>query len=931
MNTYNGPEVEKKWQKIWKDNELYKTTESGKPKYYVLDMFPYPSGAGLHVGHPLGYIASDIYARYKRHSGFEVLHPMGYDAFGLPAEQYAIQTGQHPAKTTDKNIKRYKEQLDRLGFSFDWDREFRTCDPSYYKWTQWAFIQMFEHWFDENKQSARAIKELEQEFAKAGNQSIWAANSCKVKFSASDWNGWDRQKQEKTLLDYRLAYLAEATVNWCAKLGTVLANDEVKEGLSVRGGHPVEQKKMVQWSLRISAYADRLLQGLEQVAWPASMKEVQKGWIGKSHGSEVQFEVEGSSAESNIDKNIKVFTTRPDTIFGCTFMVVAPESDYASLTTAEQKESVDSYLEKCKQRSERDRIADVQTVTGVFTGRYCIHPFTQKKLPIWIADYVLGGYGTGAIMAVPAHDSRDYAFAKKFDLPIVQVVESTDPAKSSIETESYDAKSGKLVNSDFLNDTDVSEAIAKAIKEIEDKKLGTGKVQYRLRDAVFSRQRYWGEPIPMYFENGLPKPMELADLPLELPEVDQYLPTEDGKPPLARAKDWTYKGHPLELSTMPGFAGSSAYFLRYMDPSNNQELLSKKKGDYWKQVDLYLGGNEHATGHLIYSRFWTHFLNDLGVAPTREPFAKLVNQGMIQGRSSFVYRLKGQNKFISKGLCKNKDVTAIHVDISMVVNDKLDIEAFKNWRAEFADAEFELENGEYICGYAVEKMSKSKFNVVNPDDIADKYGADTLRLYEMFLGPLEQSKPWGTQGIEGVHRFLGKFWRLFVNDAGQPTHTAKTEPKPESWKALHTCIDKVTKDIENLSFNTAVSAFMICASELAKLKETSSKILEPLAILLSPFAPHISEELWELLGNKESICFESYPKVDKKHLTEDSKTYPVSFNGKTRFTLEFSVDAKKAEIESAVMADTRTEKYIEGKSVRKFIFVPGKIINIVIG
>jgi len=926
LSTYNGPEIEHKWQAYWKQNELFKTTEtSGKPKYYVLDMFPYPSGAGLHVGHPLGYIASDIYARYKRHMGFEVLHPMGYDAFGLPAEQYAIQTGQHPAKTTDTNIKRYREQLDRLGFSYDWDREFRTCDPSYYKWTQWAFIQMFGHWFDQKEQKARPIDKLIEIFEQSGNKGIQAAHSCELTFTAADWGSWEQAKKEKILLDYRLAYLAEASVNWCAKLGTVLANDEVKDGLSVRGSHPVEQKKMIQWSLRVSAYAERLLQGLDKIDWSHSIKEVQKGWIGKSQGAEIDFNLVDNEGS---ERAITVYTTRPDTIFGCSFMVVAPESDYAqSLATPEQKEAVHTYVKRCKKRSERDRIADVQTVTGVFTGSYCKHPFTQKPIPVWVADYVLGGYGTGAIMAVPAHDSRDYAFAKKFELPIVQVVAGGD-----ISEESYDAKTGKIIHSDFLDGLEVKEAIAAATQAIDKKNLGTAKTQYRLRDAVFSRQRYWGEPIPMYFKDGLPQPVDVADLPLELPEVDQYLPTEDGKPPLARAKDWTYKGHPLELSTMPGFAGSSAYFMRYMDPKNNDALVSKDAASYWQQVDLYLGGNEHATGHLIYSRYWTHFLHDIGLAPQKEPFAKLVNQGMIQGRSSFVYRLKGTNKFVSKGLTKGKDVTAIHVDVAYVKNDKLDLEAFKAWRKEFADAEFELENGEYVCGYATEKMSKSKFNVVNPDDIANSYGADTLRLYEMFLGPLEQSKPWGTQGIEGVHRFLGKFWRLFVDDKTGDTVVSKTkDPEPASLKALHICIDKVSKDIENLSLNTAVSAFMICVTELGKLKETSSEALEPLVVLLSPFAPHIAEEIWSKLGHTKSISVAAYPKADQKHLAENSKAYPISFNGKTRFTLELPLDSSREDVEAAALADERTAKYLEGKTVRKFIFVPGKIVNFVIG
>ncbi|GAB4418414.1 MAG: leucine--tRNA ligase [Bacteriovoracaceae bacterium] len=923
--SYQFQTIEQKWQKFWADKKTFKTTENkSKPKYYVLDMFPYPSGAGLHVGHPLGYIASDIFARYKRLQGFNVLHPMGYDAFGLPAEQYAIQTGQHPAITTDKNIKTYREQLDKIGFSYDWDREFRTCDPSYYKWTQWAFIKMFESYYDTKKDKACSINELIAHLEQNGTNGLNAHQSNELVFTASEWKSYSSEKREEVLQNYRLAYLADTPVNWCPALGTVLANDEVKDGLSVRGGHPVEQRIMKQWNLRLSAYAQRLLDGLEKIDWTESLKEIQRNWIGRSVGAEIMFQIKGHN------QGFEIFTTRPDTIFGVTFMVLAPESEWVmKVTTKEQMSAVENYLDECKKKTQRERLADVKKISGVFTGAYCIHPFSGKEIPIWVGDYVLGGYGTGAIMAVPAHDSRDYAFAKHFKLPIIEVVSG-----GNIEEESYDAKEGKLVNSDFLNGLEVQEAIAKAIKEIESKKLGTKKINYRLRDAIFSRQRYWGEPFPVYYKNGLPHMIKESELPLELPEVDTYLPTESGEPPLGRAKNWqTKEGHPYELSTMPGFAGSSAYFLRFMDPHNNNELVSKEAVNYWQDVDLYLGGSEHATGHLIYARFWNKFLFDIGHAIKDEPFKKLINQGMIQGRSNFVYRLKSDvNKFVSVGLKDKYETQELHVDVNIVENDVLDIDAFRKWRTEFSKAEFITEEVDgkqvYKCGWAVEKMSKSMYNVVNPDLVVEKYGADTLRLYEMFLGPLEQSKPWNTQGIEGVSRFLNKLWRMFHND--QEAFDVSKEPATkEEKKLLHAAIKKVTEDINNFSFNTSVSAFMILVNELSKLKCNKIEILEPLVIILSPFAPHVCEELWQMLGHKESISFASWPVHDESLLVESTYNYPISFNGKTRFFIEIPLDANQEMVEKLLHEHAETEKYLRGKPIKKLIFVPKRIVNVV--
>lgn len=917
---YTFKEIEQKWQKYWSDNKTYKVNvDADKPKFYVLDMFPYPSGAGLHVGHPLGYIASDIYSRYKTLKGFNVLHPMGYDAYGLPAEQYAIQTGQHPAITTEQNITRYREQLDKIGFSFDWDREVRTCDPEYYKWTQWAFIQMFNHYFDNETEKAQPISALVEKFETEGNANVNAACSETETFTAEEWKDLSNTAQQEILLNYRLAYLADTMVNWCPELGTVLANDEVKDGLSERGGHPVVQKKMRQWSLRVSAYAKRLLDGLDNLEWTDSLKEIQKNWIGRSVGAEVNFGVKGS------DIKMEIFTTRPDTIFGVTFMVLAPESELVdSLTTPECKEKIDKYIEATKKRTERERLADVKTVSGEFTGAYAIHPFTGEEIPIWVSDYVLAGYGTGAIMAVPAHDSRDYAFAKKFDLPIIQVVSGGD-----ISEESYDAKEGQSMNSDFLNGLDVKDAIVRANEEVEVRGLGKKKINYRLRDAIFSRQRYWGEPFPVYFKENMPYMMELDQLPLELPEIDKYLPTENGEPPLGRAKDWTTAdGHPIELNTMPGFAGSSAYYLRYMDPRNNNALVSKEANEYWQDVDLYIGGTEHATGHLIYSRFWNKFLFDINEVCKDEPFKKLINQGMIQGRSNFVYRVKNTNKFVSYGLRKEYDTTAIHVDVNIVKNDVLDTEAFKAWRPEFNNAEFILEDNKYVCGWAVEKMSKSMFNVVNPDVIVEEYGADTLRLYEMFLGPLEAHKPWDTNGIDGVHKFLKKLWRLFYN--GENFEVSEVEPTKDELKVLHKTIKKIQDDIERFSFNTSISAFMICVNELSSLKCNNKAILEDLLRLLAPFAPHISEELWNKCGNNESITKASFPKFNESFIAEDTHSYPVSFNGKMRFKLELSLNLTKDEIEQEVLNCEQSQKWIDGKTPKKVIIVPKKIINIVV-
>lgn len=918
---YNFREIERKWQAYWAEHKTYKAEiNSSKPKYYVLDMFPYPSGAGLHVGHPLGYIASDIFARYKRLKGFNVLHPMGYDAFGLPAEQYAIQTGQHPEVTTMKNIARYREQLDRIGFSFDWDREVKTCDPQYYKWTQWAFIKMFQSYYDTAKQKACPIEELVSAFEKSGTEGVTAACGEVKTFTASEWKAFSEKEKSDILMNYRIAYQGETTVNWCPKLGTVLANDEVKDGLSERGGYPVEQKKMTQWQLRVSAYAERLLEGLEKVDWTDSLKEMQRNWIGKSLGTEVVFKV----SNGDFQTDVTIFTTRVDTIFGVTFMVLAPESDLVPLLTSkEQQDAVDEYLTYVKKKTERERISDTKTVTGVFSGSYGINPLTGEKVPVWISEYVLAGYGTGAIMAVPAHDSRDYAFAKKFNLPIIPIIEGCD-----VSEQSFDAKDGIMCNSGFLNGMQVKEAIPAAMDYVEAKGLGHRKVNYRLRDAIFSRQRYWGEPFPIYYKDGIPQALPFESLPLTLPEIDEFKPTEAGDPPLARAKDWTYKGYPLETGTMPGFAGSSAYYLRYMDPANNDALVSEQADGYWRNVDLYIGGTEHATGHLIYSRFWNKFLFDLGYVCEDEPFAKLVNQGMVQGRSNFVYRVVGTDKFVSLGLKDNYDTQEIHVDISLVRNDRLDTEAFKKWRPDFANAEFILENGEYICGWAVEKMSKSMFNVVNPDDICDNYGADTLRLYEMFLGPVEQAKPWDTKGIDGVNRFLKKFWRLFFD--GDTFRVDEQKADAEELKTLHKLIGKAQSDIEVFSYNTTISAFMIAVNDLMDKDCHKREILEPMVVLLSPFAPHIAEELWSLLGHNESVAYSNFPQYVEEYTVENSVTYAVSFNGKMRFTIELPKDTPAAEVEAKVRAMEQTAKYLDGKSIVKVIVVPGKIINLVI-
>ena len=918
---YNFKEIERKWQAYWAANETFKAEiDKSKPKYYVLDMFPYPSGAGLHVGHPLGYIASDIYSRYKRLCGFNVLHPMGYDAFGLPAEQYAIQTGQHPAVTTEKNIARYREQMDRIGFSYDWSREIRTCEPEYYKWTQWAFIQMFESWYDNIQQKARPIAELEAAFAQGGSAAVDAACGDVEAFTAEQWNAFTEKEKAAVLMQYRIAYQGETAVNWCPALGTVLANDEVKEGYSVRGGHPVEQKKMTQWQLRVSAYAGRLLEDLETLDWTDSLKDMQRNWIGKSQGAEMNFKV--TNGEQEYDMTI--FTTRADTVFGVTFMVLAPESEWVEkLTTPEQKDAVEEYLAMAKKKTERERMMEARKVTGVFSGSYAVNPLTGAKVPVWIGEYVLAGYGTGAIMAVPAHDSRDYAFAKTFDLPIIPLIEGCDVSESS-----FDAKEGIMCNSGFLNGLTVKEAIPAAIDYVEKHGIGHRKVNYRLRDAIFSRQRYWGEPFPMYFKDGIATPMTLDQLPLQLPEVDKFLPTETGEPPLGRATGWTIDGYPIELSTMPGFAGSSAYYLRYMDPHNSEALVGREADEYWQDVDLYIGGTEHATGHLIYSRFWNKFLFDLGYVCKNEPFKKLINQGMIQGRSNFVYRIIGTNTFVSLGLKDQYETTEIHVDVNIVRNDRLDLEAFKAWMPEFATAEFILEDGEYICGWAVEKMSKSMFNVVNPDLICDTYGADTLRLYEMFLGPLEQSKPWDTKGIDGVNRFIKKVWRLFYDRDGFIVTDEKATP--EELKALHKLIGKVRTDIEAFSFNTAVSAFMIAVNELTDLKCNKREILEQLIVLLSPFAPHVTEELWEALGHKESITFAAFPEYVEAYTIENNCTYAVSFNGKTRFTVELPLDMSREDVDAHVRGLEQTAKYVGEGNIVKVIVVPGKIVNIVV-
>ena len=942
---YKFKEIEQKWQKKWAENGTYRVIEDeARKKFYVLNMFPYPSGAGLHVGHPLGYIASDIYARYKRLCGFNVLNPMGYDAYGLPAEQYAIQTGQHPAVTTAQNINRYREQLDKIGFSFDWNREVRTCDPGYYHWTQWAFQKMFNSYYDNDAGKARPIENLIHIFEQKGTDGINAAQSEELDFTAEEWKSYDEKRKSDILMNYRIAYQGETMVNWCQELGTVLANDEVVEGVSVRGGFPVEQKKMRQWCLRVSAYSQRLLDGLDTIDWSESIKETQRNWIGRSEGTEMVFHVKDS------DFKFTIFTTRADTIFGVTFMVLAPESELVpALTASDRKKEVDEYIDKVRKRTERERIAD-RKVTGVFSGSYAINPLTGEDVPIWISDYVLAGYGTGAIMAVPAHDSRDYAFAKHFGLEIRPLIEGCD-----VSEESFDAKEGIMMNSPrpdqagsaglVLNGLTVKEAIAATKKYVKEHKLGKIKVNYRLRDAIFSRQRYWGEPFPVYYDNGIPKMIPESCLPLELPEIKEYRPTATGEPPLGHAVKWAFDTasdkivdkslidnktvFPLELNTMPGFAGSSAYYLRYMDPHNGKCLVSPEADNYWKCVDLYLGGSEHATGHLIYSRFWNKFLYDFGYSTVEEPFSKLINQGMIQGRSNFVYRIKDTNTFVSLGLKDNYDTTPIHVDVNIVSNDILDVDAFKSWRPEYNTADFILEDGKYVCGWAVEKMSKSMFNVVNPDVVIEKYGADTLRMYEMFLGPLEQSKPWDTNGIDGCHRFVRKLWNMFFDRDGNIC-ISDDEPGKEELKSIHKLIRKVTSDIEGFSFNTSVSAFMICVNELSSLKCNKREILSILVRLISPFAPHISEELWEILGHDSTICDSNWPECDEKYLVEDNITYSISFNGKTRFTMDFPIDATSEQVQEAVLANDRTQSYIDGKAIRKVIVVPRKIVNIVL-
>lgn len=948
---YDHQQIEKKWQKYWEDNQTYKTSDhTDKPKFYVLDMFPYPSGAGLHVGHPLGYIASDIYARYKRHQGFNVLHPVGYDSFGLPAEQYAIQTGQHPAVTTQQNITRYEEQLRKIGFSFDWSREVRTSDASYYKWTQWIFIELFHSWYNKDTDKAESISTLIKRFEKTGTKGLNANQNEELHFTAEEWAAASEIDKEDILLNYRLAYRAETTVNWCPALGTVLANDEVKDGKSERGGFPVFQKKMMQWSMRISAYSERLLQGLKNLDWPQPLKDSQEYWIGKSQGAQVRFEVEG--LESNEDSEndqptignyIEVFTTRPDTIFGATFMVLAPEHPLVEkITTLEQKAEVENYIEETSKKTERDRMSDVKNVSGAFTGSYATNPFSNQLMPIYISDYVLMGYGTGAVMAVPAHDERDHRFAKKFNLEIKKVV-ATD---EDIQEKSFDSKTSTCVNSDFLNGLSYEEAKLMIIATIEKKGLGQGTTNYRQRDAIFSRQRYWGEPVPVYYKDGMPYTLSASALPLELPEVEKYLPTEDGDPPLGNAKTFAWDEvnqkvvdttlidektvFPLELSTMPGWAGSSWYFLRYMDPHNEEVFVKKEISDYWGQVDLYIGGSEHATGHLLYSRFWNMFLKDKGYINHDEPFQKLINQGMILGMSAFVYRIVGTQQYVSKNLAKEYQTQQIHVDVSLLkgTSDELDTEAFKAWRPDYTDAEFILEDGKYITGREVEKMSKSKYNVVNPDDICEEYGADGLRLYEMFLGPLEQSKPWNTQGLSGVYGFLKKFWNLYFN--GEVFEVSEEVPTKAEYKILHTLIKKVVYDIENFSFNTSVSSFMIAVNELQKIKCNKRNILEPLAVIISPYAPHICEELWNLLGHNESIEFEKFPELDESNLIEDEIQYPVSFNGKVRFKISLAATLLPKEVEDIVMIDERAVQVLEGKAPKKVIVVPGKIVNIVI-
>ncbi len=918
---YNFLEIENKWQEYWRENKTYKAEiDRSKPKFYVLDMFPYPSGAGLHVGHPLGYIASDIYARYKRLTGFNVLHPMGYDAYGLPAEQYAIQTGTHPEVTTEKNINRYREQLDRIGFSFDWDREIRTSDPKFYKWTQWVFIQLFQSYYNNETNKAEGLDSLIKAFAAHGNVELDVASNAVDDFTAEEWNSWNEKQQQEMLMNYRLAYLSDTMVNWCPELGTVLANDEVKEGLSERGGHPVERKLMKQWSLRVTAYSQRLLDGLKTIDWSDSIKEVQKNWIGRSEGATCYFEIKG------FEDKLEIFTTRPDTMFGATYMVLAPEHEIIQeIVTDDKKAEVAEYVTWAKNRSERERQSEVKNISGVFTGAYGINPLNGEEVQIWIADYVLAGYGSGAIMAVPAHDSRDYAFAKHFELPIIQVVDGGD-----ISVESYDGKVGKMINSGFINGLEVKEAISTTIKKIEDLKIGYGTINYRLRDAIFSRQRYWGEPFPIYYKNGIPYALSEDKLPLELPPVDKYLPTESGEPPLARAENWvTEEGYPLETNTMPGFAGSSAYYLRYMDPHNEDELFSKETNEYWKSVDLYIGGDEHAAGHLLYARFWNKFLFDIGISLEDEPFKKLINQGKIQGRSSFVYRITGTQKYVSFGLRKEYKTTRLHVDIDLVENDVLDTDGFKKWRPEFKDAEFILEDGKYICGHEVEKMSKSKHNVQNPDALIEKYGADTLRLYEMFLGPLEYHKPWDTKGIEGVFRFMKKLWRLY-HDENNNFLVSDVQPTKAELKVLHKTIKKIQEDIQRFSFNTAVSTYMICVNELSELKCNKKAILSELAILLSSYAPHIAEELWDLLGNKDGITFQQFPEFKEEYVKENAFAYPVSFNGKMRFKLELPIDTSREDVEKAVLEADEAQRWLDGKTPRKVIVVPRKIVNIVI-
>lgn len=948
---YNFRDIEKKWQQKWVENKTYKVVEDkNKQKFYVLNMFPYPSGAGLHVGHPLGYIASDIYARYKRLKGFNVLNPMGYDAYGLPAEQYAIQTGQHPEVTTKKNIARYREQLDKIGFSFDWDREVRTCDPHYYHWTQWAFEHMFNSYYDNRLQKAQPISELIRHFEEEGTLDLDVAQGEELMFSARDWMSMDEQEQQEKLMNYRIAYLGETMVNWCPGLGTVLANDEVVNGVSERGGYPVVQKLMKQWCLRVSAYAQRLLDGLETINWSDSIKETQKNWIGRSEGTEVVFKSVTPDANGEKEGHFTIFTTRADTMFGVSFMVLAPESELVpELTSAAQQAEVDEYLEYVKKRTELERMSD-RKVTGVFSGSYAINPFTGERIPIWISEYVLAGYGTGAIMAVPAHDSRDYAFAKHFNLPIIPLIEGAD-----VSEESFDAKEGIVTNSPAagkesldgfsLNGLTIKEAIAATKKFVTEKGIGRVKVNYRLRDAIFSRQRYWGEPFPVYYKNGMPYMVPEECLPLELPEIDKYEPTETGEPPLGRAKIWAWNEaerkvvdkslvddknvFPLELNTMPGFAGSSAYYLRYMDPHNDEALVGKEADEYWQNVDLYVGGTEHATGHLIYSRFWNKFLFDINCSCKDEPFEKLINQGMIQGRSNFVYRVNSDDHskapvFVSLGLKDQYETTPIHVDVNIVHADMLDIEAFKAWRPEYKDAEFILEDGAYKCGWAVEKMSKSMFNVVNPDDIVEQYGADTLRLYEMFLGPVEASKPWDTNGIDGCFRFLKKFWKLY-----QQENLDDAEPSKDSLKSIHKLIKKVTGDIEQFSYNTAISAFMICVNELGQQKCTNRELLKKMIVLIAPFAPHMAEELWEQMGGQGSVCDAEWPAWEESYLVENEVQLTVSFNGKTRFQMTFPADATKEDIEKAALADERSQHYIDGKTIVKIIVVPKKIINIV--